>query len=177
MTKHENTRTREHENNKIKSGSGFTLIELLVAISIIGMLAGLLLPNFMGARQRARDTQRKQDLMQIKKALRLYYNDYQAYPTSNVNNEIVGCGAGGDEVCSWGSEFSDGSSTVYMKELPVGPSGSTDEPEYSYSRDALNSDDFELLVPLENESDPDMETSQENCGVGTTAPEYVVCAD
>jgi len=33
----------------------FTLIELLVVIAIIGMLSALFLPNFMGARERARD--------------------------------------------------------------------------------------------------------------------------
>ena len=162
------------------SNVGFTLIELLVAISIIGMLAGLLLPNFLGARKRARDAQRKQDLTQIKKALRLYYNDYQAYPAEGTGgdaNKIAGCGADGDESCDWGEEFSDSSSTIYMKELPVGPSGSSDEPEYTYSRDALDSDDFELRATLENESDPDIEKSQENCGVGSTSPEYVVCAD
>ena len=57
--------------------SGFTLIELLVVISIIATLTAILLPNFMGARQRATDSQKKQEMVSIKNALRLFYNDTQ----------------------------------------------------------------------------------------------------
>ena len=42
-----------------KSQSAFTLIELLVVISIIGALATIFIANFMGIRERARDSQRK----------------------------------------------------------------------------------------------------------------------
>src|SRR5574344_1558022 len=62
----------------------FTLVELLVVISIIGTLVAILLPNFMGARERARDAQKIQDAYAIKNALRMYYNDNQAYPTPNA---------------------------------------------------------------------------------------------
>lgn len=60
---------------------GFTLVELLVSISIIAVLSAILLPNFMGARERARDSAKIQELYSIKNGLRAYYNDVQAYPT------------------------------------------------------------------------------------------------
>ena len=62
--------------------SGFTLVELLISIGIMGTLMAILLPNFMGARERAGDAQRIQDLGSMKSALRLYYNDNQSYPAS-----------------------------------------------------------------------------------------------
>jgi prepilin-type N-terminal cleavage/methylation domain-containing protein len=73
------------KNNKVflKTGrrvSGFSLVELLVVISIISVLTSVLMANFMGARERARDSQRIQDMNAAKNALRMYYNDHQSYP-------------------------------------------------------------------------------------------------
>jgi prepilin-type N-terminal cleavage/methylation domain-containing protein len=66
----------------VKKRRGFTLVELLVAISIIAVLSAILLPNFMGARERAEDAKKKEDLVSVKNALRMFYNDKQSYPLS-----------------------------------------------------------------------------------------------
>lgn len=65
---------------KHKSSTAFTLIELLVVISIIAVLTAILLPNLIGIRGRAADARKKADLKDFQSALRLYYNDNQAYP-------------------------------------------------------------------------------------------------
>lgn len=72
--------------NSIKTG--FTLVELLVSIAIIGILTAVLMPNFIGSRQKAKDSQRIQELDSVKKALRMYYNDHQDFP---VGTQCTDC--------------------------------------------------------------------------------------
>lgn len=58
-------------NNK----KGFTLIELLVVIAIIGILSAIGLVSLNGAREKARDSQRKSDIAQMGTAMALFFDD------------------------------------------------------------------------------------------------------
>lgn len=135
--------------------SGFTLIELLVAISIIGVLAAVLLANMVGVRERGADAKLKNDLNQLKTALRLYYNDNQGYPA-------------GDNTCIavLGEPFEAADGTPYMNELPEGC-------EY----ESADSDAFVIYVPLNNDGDPAGDESATKCGQATGQGRYYVCAD
>lgn len=64
-----------HNKNK-----GFTLIELLVVIAVISLLSSVILSSLNSARSKARDAKRKQDTLQIRTALQMYYNDNGSYP-------------------------------------------------------------------------------------------------
>ena len=68
---------------------GFTLIELLVVIAIIGILSTIGLVALNGAREKARDAQRKSDIGQIRTGLALYYDDYQGYPPTDNNISLL----------------------------------------------------------------------------------------
>ena len=131
-----------YKNNK----GSFTLIELLVVIAIIGGLSALLVPNYMGARERARDAQRKSDLKQIQKALEMYKQDQNppAYPTAT---------GGRFGVCD--SQF--GTTVVYMKKIPCDPLGPT---PYYYNVDNNNLS-YTLCACIENKADK--EAADGNC--------------
>jgi type II secretion system protein G len=126
-----------------KRQEGFTLLELLIVIVIIGILAVLIVPNLTAGPQRARDSQRKSDLRNVKTALETYFNDNNGYPSS----DYVGLGA---YLVS-----------NYIKAMPTDPSGGTPTtPKYTYAPTACAGTSpvlctkYELGATLENNSEP-----------------------
>lgn len=76
-----------HRQQTRRSSAGFTLIELLVVIAIIAILLALLLPAVQQAREAARRTQCKNNLMQLGLALHNYDMSFEMLPPGSVNPE------------------------------------------------------------------------------------------
>lgn len=56
-----------------KSARGFTLIELLVVIAVIAVLTTIAISTYAGVQAKARDTRRRGDVDEVRKAMELYY--------------------------------------------------------------------------------------------------------
>lgn len=89
---------------------GFTIVELLIVIVVIGILAAITIVAFNGIQDRARDTQRVQDIQSIVKSLELYKTTYGYYPAA-----VSTPNAGGWEVSHDGT-----SSTNFLSPLVTG---------------------------------------------------------
>jgi len=112
---------------------GFTLIEILIVIAIIGILVGIVLVAFGGARASARDAVRMSDLRTLEKMLEMYKIEEERYPFSTADFQIQ------DQ--PWGS-FWEGYGTVPKD--PLSP-----EQDYAYVSDEGR--DYQIYAKFERE--------------------------
>lgn len=61
---------------------GFTLVETLIVVTMIGILAAILIPQFKHSVLRAKEAVLKEDLFQMRDAIGKYFYDKKRYPTS-----------------------------------------------------------------------------------------------
>ena len=88
--------------DRAKDESGFTLIELLVVILIIGILAAIALPTFLGQRQKAQNSSAQSDARNMVSHVESCYTDTQSYINCDSELELgqtgLAWGAGDQQV-------------------------------------------------------------------------------
>ena len=66
----------------LRRRKGFTLIELLIVVAIIGVLAGIAIPNFLTARTKAKVSREFADMRNLGGAIEMSYLDNGSYPSN-----------------------------------------------------------------------------------------------
>ena len=91
---------------------GFTLLEIMVVVVIIGLLAAIVVPNFMGNIDTAQINRAKQDIRGIDTALNLYRLDNFKYPSTEDGLEALIISPGEEAAPNW---------KQYLRRVPTDP--------------------------------------------------------
>jgi general secretion pathway protein G len=102
-----------------RESAGFTLIELMIVMAIIGVLAVVAVPSFVGAIRQAREAVLKEDLQGMRAAIDSYTMDKQKAPQTM------------DDLIQEG----------YLREIPMDPITHSKESWITDTSDALHSID------------------------------------
>lgn len=121
-------------NNWEQKIRGFTLVELMVVIAIIGFLAVIILPRFIGVMGKGRRAAAQAQIRSFEGALEMYYADIYSYPGSDQGLQALISGGGGGDSGRWCGPY------LKKTQIPRDPWGNP----YMYWCPGQNNPDYDI---------------------------------
>jgi len=121
-------------------------LEILIIVIVIGILSFITLKQFSLAQAKSRDLQRRSDLNEFSKVIKLYFTDYGKLPNGQLINNL------------WGKNFVD-NGYVYANSVPKEKYG---DKEYCYEAES-DGVTFKMFAEFENKNDPDCKKDGQLC--------------
>ena len=116
-----------------RRAAGFTLIEIMVVVIIIGLLAAVVAPQFLGKVGEARVAKAKQDIQSIQTALVMFKLDNFVYPTTDMGLKALVQKPDSELIKNWRKGG-------YLERLVKDPWGN----EYQYVNPGTHGTDYDL---------------------------------
>jgi general secretion pathway protein G len=108
---------------RLPSQRGFTLIEIMVVVIIIGLLAAVVVPQFLGRVDDARIAKAKQDIQALETGLTMFKLDNFSYPTGEEGLKALVEKPNDPNIKNWRAGG-------YLKRLPKDPWGNDYQYQY-----------------------------------------------
>lgn len=102
-----------------RPSGGFTLVEVLIVVVILGVLAAIVVPQFVSAASESRDNAIRMDLHRMRIQMELYKEHHNGYPTlAGFVVQMTGTtDASGNAV----APATPGAFGPYIREVPLNP--------------------------------------------------------
>jgi len=107
----------EHVIRRARAEQGFTLLEIIVVVVILGILAAIVAPQFIGRTEDARIIEAQVQIRNFETSLKLYKVDNHVYPTTDQGLDAL------VNKPSTGAEAKNYRSGGYMSRIPLDPWG------------------------------------------------------
>ncbi len=132
---------------KKKKETFINFVEILIIVVAIGILGFVTYKQFTLAQAKSRDLQRRSDLNEFSKVIKLYFADYEKLPDDKLINGL------------WGKQFID-DDHVYANSVPKEKIGNK---EYCYEAGS-DGVSFKMSAEFENKNDFDCKKEGQLCG-------------
>ena len=109
-----NLKLKTQNSKRIRQG--FTLVELMIVVSILGILAAIVIPEFQGHIQQAKEAAAKDNLRILRGTIERYAHDNNGVPPGYMNNNPIDIIAG----AFFKAQLTD-SAKPYLSEIPKNP--------------------------------------------------------